>query len=169
MAATPPAPASMISYVAKMGAKKVSKEIVEKFIKEQIKEKIKKVTINKFATRFAQEADNIVAILEDPWWVTAIGFIPIVGDAFDLAQVPKQIARAIATADRLEAKVKNVLRIQGMRASELLPATLKKSESYSADLAEKTYAQLVEMASKSEKAAKMKKLIEQETRLMEKL
>ncbi len=121
------------------------------------------------ATPEAKEADNVVAVLEDPWWVTAIGFIPIVGDAFDLARVPKQIGQAIATADRLEDKVKKILRIQGMRASDLLPATLKRSESYADELAGKTYAQLVEMAASSEKAAKIKKLIEQEIRLMHKL
>ncbi|MBK9259397.1 MAG: hypothetical protein IPM54_06120 [Polyangiaceae bacterium] len=40
------------------------------------------------------------AELEDPWWVIAIAFVPIFGDAFDLAGAPWQ-AQVIATADWL--------------------------------------------------------------------
>ena len=65
--------------------------------------------------------------------------------------------------------MKRVLNMQGRRAGELIPATLKRSESYAEELADKTYAEIVELAGSSEKAAKMKKLIEQTNRLMEKL
>lgn len=161
--------ASFISFAVKMGAKKASKAMLKKFIKEQIKDKINKIAIKKFASRFAKEADDIMGMLDDPWWVTGIGLIPVIGDVFDLAHVPKQIAKAMKTADRLEEKVKSILRVQGMRARELLPATLQRSASYAEELADKTYAELVQLAGSSERAAKMKKLIENESRLMEKL
>lgn len=119
--------------------------------------------------QFAKEADDLMGMLDDPCWVTAMGFIPIVGDAFDLVHVPKQIAKAIKKADQLEEKVKHVLRIQGKRASELIPASLTKSPSYHAELADKTYADIVALAGSSERAAQMKKLIEQTERLMEKV
>ncbi|MFB2974969.1 DUF4157 domain-containing protein [Microseira sp. BLCC-F43] len=167
---TPSIQASFISFVVKMGAKKASLAILKKFIKEQIKDKIQKIAIKKFAKQFAKEADDLIGVLEDPWWVTAIGFIPIVGDAFDLARVPKQIATAMKKADALEEKVKKVLRIQGKKAGDLIPSTLKKSESYASELENHTYAQIVEMAEGGSAAAKkMKKLIEQTERLMEKL
>lgn len=161
--------ASFISFAVKMGAKKASKAILEKFIKEQIKAKISKIAIKKFTTKFAKEADDLIGILEDPWWVTGIGFIPLVGDAFDLVHVPKQIAKAMKAADRLEEKVKAILHMQGRRARELLPGTLQRSESFAEELADKTYAELIQLAGSSERAAKMKKLIENEARLMEKL
>lgn len=167
---TPSIQASFISFIAKMGAKRVSLGILKNFIKTQIKDKIKKIALKKFAKQFIKEADDLVGILEDPWWVTAIGFIPVFGDAFDLTRVPKQIATAMKKADALEAKVKNILRIQGKKAGDLIPATLKKSESYFADLESHTYREILELAERgSVEAKKMKKLIEQTERLMEKL
>jgi Domain of unknown function (DUF4157) len=166
---TAPVQASFISFVVKMGAKKSAKALLEKFIREQIKGKIAKIAIKKYSQRFAKEAQDILDMLDDPWWATAIGFIPIVGDVFDLARVPKKIQNAIKAADRLETKVKHILHIQGRRASELLPATLQRSESYAAELAEKTYAELVQLSGSNHRAAQMKKLIENEPRLMEKL
>ena len=160
---------SFISYALKMGAKKASKAMLKKFIKEQIKDKLKKIAFKNLVKRFAKEADDIIGMLEDPWWVTAIGLIPVVGDAFDLVRVPKQIAGVIKKADRLQERVHRILKIQGRRASELIPATLQKGDSWAGELAEKTYAEIVELSASSEKAAKMKKLIEQEARLMEKL
>lgn len=161
--------ASFLSFAAKMGAKKASKAMLQKFIKEQIKAKINKIAIKRFATKFSKEADDLISILDDPWWVTGIGFIPLVGDAFDLVHVPKQIAKAMKAADRLEEKVKAILHMQGRRASELIPSTLQRSQSYASELADKTYAELIQLAGSSERAAKMKKLIENEARLMEKL
>lgn len=160
---------SFISYALKMGAKKASKAMLKKFVKEQIKDKLEKIAIKKFAKQFAKEADDLIGMLDDPWWVTGIGFIPIIGDAFDLVHVPKQIARAMKKADQLEEKVKHVLRIQGIRASELIPASLRKSPSFHSELADKTYAEIVQLAGSSERAAQMKKLIEQTERLMEKV
>ena len=162
--------ASFISFAVKMGTKRVALGILKNFIKTQIKDKIQKIAIKKFAKQFVKEADDLVGILEDPWWATAIGFIPIVGDAFDLARVPKQIANAIKKADALEEKVKKILRIQGKKAGDLIPATLKKSDSYMSELENRTYADIIEMAEGgTSQAKKMKKLTEQTQRLMDKL
>ncbi len=158
--------ASFISFVLKMGAKQASKGILKNFIKTQIKGKISKIAIKNFAKRFAKEADDLISILEDPWWATAIGFIPIAGDAFDLVRVPKQIQKAMRAADRLEAKVKRVLRIQGRRARDLIPESLRRVEDYPSELEHLTYAQIVERAGGSEGARKLKKLIEQQHRLL---
>jgi hypothetical protein len=160
---------SFISFAIKMGAKKASKAMLKKFVKEQIKDKLEKIAIKKFAKQFAKEADDLIGILDDPWWVTGLGFIPVVGDAFDLVHVPKQIAKAMKKADQLEDRVKHVLRIQGQRASELIPASLARSPSFHAELADKTYAEIVQLAGSSERAAQMKKLIEQTERLMDKV
>ncbi|GAB4565349.1 MAG: hypothetical protein Tsb0020_16150 [Haliangiales bacterium] len=160
---------SFISFAVKAGAKQAAKGMLKNFIKTHIKSRIRKIAIKKFAKRFAREADQLLDILEDPWWVTAVGFIPVAGDAFDLVRVPKQIKRAIDKADALEAKVKKVLEIQHRWAETLIPATLKRSDSYFEEFAKKSYAELVSLASSDQRAAKMKKLIEQQLRLMEKL
>lgn len=109
---TPSIQASFISFVLKMGAKKATKGILKNFIKTKIKERVKKYLNSKVGKQFLEEADQIMGVLEDPWWVTAIGFIPIVGDAFDLARLPRQIRTAIRNADALEEKVKLILRRQ---------------------------------------------------------
>ena len=160
---------SLISWVIKMGAKKVSKGTLKNFIKTQIKGKLKGIVNKNAAKRFAKEADDILAALDDPWWATAIGFIPVVGDAFDLARLPVKIKRAFQRADKLERSVKKLLRLQRSKASDLLPATLKTSKSYADELAGLTYGQILKMAPNNSKAAGMKKLIEQQIRLMEKL
>jgi hypothetical protein len=100
---------SFISFALKMGAKKASKGMLKNFIKTRVKDKIKKLVNKKVLKELAEEADQIMGILEDPWWVTAIGFIPVVGDAFDLYNVPKQIRQAISRADALEDKAKKVV------------------------------------------------------------
>lgn len=100
---------SLISFAIKMGAKRLSKGTLKNFIKTKIKDRLHKLTDKKLAKEFANEADQIVGILEDPWWSTAIGFIPIAGDAFDLARVPSQIRKAVSRAGALEDKVQNAL------------------------------------------------------------
>ena len=153
-----------------MGAKKIAKGTLKNFVRTQIKGKIKKLASKKFARRFAKEADDLAGILEDPWWATAIGFIPVVGDVFDLARVPKQIIKAMKKADKLEEGIKKILRIQGKKAVNLIPAKLKTSKSYFSDLEGTTYAKLIEMAERGDtRARKMRKLIEEPLRISEKL
>jgi Cytotoxic/Domain of unknown function (DUF4157) len=100
---------SFISFALKMGAKKASKGMLKNFIKTRIKDKIKDLVNKKVLRELVEEADQIMGILEDPWWVTAVGFIPVVGDAFDLYNVPKQIRQALSRADALEDKAKKVI------------------------------------------------------------
>jgi hypothetical protein len=103
---------SFISFVLKMGAKKASKGMLKNFVKTQIKSRIKKLTDKKLVKELLQEADDVLGMLDDPWWVTTIGFVPIIGDAFDLVHVPTQIRKAVQRADELEDKVKKALKAQ---------------------------------------------------------
>jgi hypothetical protein len=172
--AFPSAPAvsvqrSLISWVVKQGAKKVSKGTLKNFINTQIKGKLKGILDKDMVKRFGKEADDILDALEDPWWATAIGFVPVVGDAFDLARMPVKIRKAFQRADRLEAKVSKVLALQGKKALDVIPGTLKRSPSYASELEHLTYGELRELAATDAKAAAMKKLIENEMRLMDKL
>ncbi len=160
---------SLISWLVKMGAKKVSKGTLKNFVKTQIKGKLKKIANKDMAKRFAKEADDVLSALEDPWWATAIGFVPIVGDAFDLGRLPIQIKKAFTHAERLEQRVERILKLQRQKAADLLPATLKRGKSYSSELEDLTYGQIVTLSKSDNKAAKMKKLIEAEHRLMGKL
>lgn len=100
---------SLISFAIKAGAKRVSKNTLKSFIKTRINDRLGKLTNKKLAKEFAEEADQILGMLQDPWWSTAIGFIPIVGDAFDLVRVPSQIRMAVSRADALEDKVQAAL------------------------------------------------------------
>ena len=118
--------ASFISFALKMGAKKGSQGMLKNFIKTKIKSRIKKFVNKKVAKQFLKEADEILGILTDPWWVTAIGFIPIAGDVFDLVNTPLQIRKAIKKADQLEAKVKNLMYWQWKLKRKLKIADPKK-------------------------------------------
>lgn len=160
---------SLISWVVKQGAKKVSKGTLKNFINTQIKGKLKGLIDKDMVRRFGKEADDILDALDDPWWATAVGFVPVVGDAFDLARLPVKIRKAFQRADRLEAKVSKVLELQGKKALDVIPGTLKRSPSYASELEHLTYGQLRDLAATDAKAAGMKKLIENQMRLMEKL
>ena len=159
---------SLISWVVKKGAKKVSKDLLRDFINTQIKQRLRNVIDKNMAKRFSKEADDILDALEDPWWATAIGFVPVVGDAFDLARVPKQIRNAFKRAEMLEKKMEKVLELQVKKAVDAIPASLKRSPSYASELENLTYGELRDLASTNSKAAAMKKLIENQMRLMEK-
>ncbi|MCH7575313.1 MAG: DUF4157 domain-containing protein [Candidatus Marinimicrobia bacterium] len=106
---------SFISFAFKMGAKKISKGILKNFIKTKIRKKIRNIVNKRIAKKLTKQADELMGILEDPWWATAIGFIPIAGDIFDLARVPMQIAKAMRKADKLEERANRILRIERAR------------------------------------------------------
>ncbi|MEG4804240.1 hypothetical protein QUB63_25530 [Microcoleus sp. ARI1-B5] len=61
------------------------------------------------------------------------------------------------------------LSIQGKQARVLIPESLKRVKDYPSELEYLTYAEIVEQAKTSREVAKLKKLIEQEQRLMEKI
>ncbi|MDE1465577.1 RHS repeat domain-containing protein [Spartinivicinus poritis] len=158
---------SPLSYLTKMGAKKVSKGTLNNYVETQIKGKIKKIGNDRFRKRFAKEANELEGMLEDSWQETAIGFIPLVGDVYDAARVPKQISDAFKKAEKLEKRVKKILDIQGKKASELIRGKFKNVEGYPTDLEGKTYNELLKMNSKG--ADLLKKLIREEHRLGEKV
>lgn len=159
----------LISFVMKMGAVKVSQGTFKNFIFTQIILQLSKISIQKFAKQFAKESDELIASLEEPWWTGANGFIPLDNNTFELEQVPEPIQQAIQKANVLALKVRKVLSIQGKQARVLIPESLKRVKDYPSELEYLTYAEIVEQAKTSREVAKLKKLIEQEQRLMEKL
>src|SRR5262245_48625026 len=82
-------------------------------------------------------------MIEDPWWATCLGFIPVAGDAFDLARTPIQIRKAIKKADRLQEKIDKLLHIQHKKARELIRGSFKGEGN---ELMEKTYIKLHDLA-----------------------
>ncbi len=156
---------SLISFFVKMGAKQLSKGILKNFIKTKIKARLKKLTVKKFKTKLWKQSDNLYDLLEDSWWETCIGLIPIAGDAFEIVNASKKLKKLIRTANEIERKVSKILEIQNKYAHKLLKGRFRSVEYR--DLANKTYKELTEM--KSAKAKTMVKLIEQEHRLMQKV
>lgn len=161
--AAPVLQGSFISFALKAGAKKGSKAMLKNFIETKIKQKLKNTSLKRLRTQFAKEADTLIDILTDSWWETAIGFIPVVGDAFDLVNVPRKIAKAIKTADRLEAKIKAFNKIQHVHAGKLIPDALKRVKDYPIQLEGKTVAEI--MNGKGKAYNTMRKLLQQQERL----
>lgn len=160
---------SLISWIGKQGTKKLTREMLKRFVKERVKDRLKHVKIKDHAKRLASESDSVLRILEDPWWVQAVGFIPIAGDAFDLVHTPKQIKTALATADRLAHRLDRLLAIQDKPAAMLIRASLKRNKSWAGELDNTSYAEICKLADQgSDRAKQTKKLIEGEHRLMEK-
>lgn len=90
------------------------------------------------------------------------------GDAFDLVHTPKQIKTALQRADGLAAKVDDIIDIQHKPIAVLVDAQTKRSPSWARELADKSYAELHQLADGgSHKAAQMRKLIDQQPRFQQ--
>jgi hypothetical protein len=103
---------SPISWLIKKVGKKGALRAVKTFVKDKIKSKIKEVAqggVKKMAKEFAEEADRIVGILEDPWWVNLIELIPVAGDIYGAARFAKQLDSVWRRAKRLERQVDAVI------------------------------------------------------------
>ena len=99
---------SPISWLVKQVGKKAAVKAVKNYIKKNIKRKIKELTREKLkdhAKKFAQEADEIINILDDPWWMTAIEMIPFLGDAIGAGRFIKQLDKVWARIKSLEHKI----------------------------------------------------------------
>src|SRR5438128_665288 len=112
----------------------------------------------------------VCCVTKNPWWATAIGFIPVVGDTFDLVNTSEKAIRALKMANRLEKKVKAIFEAEKCTAEALIDPKLRRGASWAAEFAQKTYADIIKAAEGgNNRAAAMKKLIEQGERLREKI
>lgn len=99
---------SPISWLVKQLGKKAAVKAVKNYVKKNIKGKIKELTrerLKDHAKKFAQEADEIIGILDDPWWMTAIEMIPIVGDVVGGSRFVKQLDTVWDRIKSLERKI----------------------------------------------------------------
>ena len=92
---------SLASWLITKGAKRIAKKEIKEAIELRIKRVLEDYKYDPEAKRMIEEADSILNALEDPWWVTAIGFIPVVGDVVDLSRTPYKIREALQKADVL--------------------------------------------------------------------
>ncbi len=157
---------SFISFALKAGAKKGTKAMLKNYIKTHIRSRIQKISLKRIRKQFSQEASAILDVLEDAWWETAIGFIPIVGDGFDLVNVPRKIAKAIERADKLEHKVKSFLKIQHVYVGKLIPGKFRHVKDYPIHLEQKTVLEILQGSGKD--YSTMRKLLQEQSRLFQK-
>ncbi len=157
---------SFISFALKAGAKKGTKAMLKNYIKTHIRSRIQKISLKRIRKQFSQEASAILDVLEDAWWETAIGFIPIVGDGFDLINVPRKIAKAIDRADKLEHKVKSFLKIQHVHVGKLIPGKFRHVKDYPVHLEEKTVLEILQGSGRDYRT--MRKLLQEQSRLFQK-
>lgn len=78
--------------------------------KKKIKEPLTKFQRDKGIKELIEEADRIDSLLNDPWWLTAAGFIPIVGDGIDLAKSAYQAKQVFNRLDSLHGKIQTYLK-----------------------------------------------------------
>lgn len=97
---------SLVSWLVKKGVTKLYKKNIQDAIENNIKNVINRYSDDITAKSFIQEADDIMMSLNDPWWLQAINFIPVVGDVVDLTRAPIKIKNAINKADTLYNNVK---------------------------------------------------------------
>lgn len=100
---------SVVSWLGGKCVKKGVKETLKKFIKERIKDRLTKMPDKAARKRFADEADEIIDLIESEWWETCLSLCPIVGDAYDLGSLSFKIRKAWRKADNLEDTVERAI------------------------------------------------------------
>lgn len=90
-------------YIAKRGIKKKVKDYVE----SRIRAKVMRLGDKKFQKEILDEAADIINSFDDPWYVTAIEFVPYAGDVYGAQRLLKKRKAALERLDKLERKVNN--------------------------------------------------------------
>jgi hypothetical protein len=100
-----PSGESVLSYLAVKGAEYVTQELLEGFIRDRIRSRVKKLALKQFARGILLDASSIEHTLDDPWWITALEFIPVAGDILEACNEGRKAHEVFQQLDALEAQV----------------------------------------------------------------
>jgi RHS repeat-associated protein len=100
---------SPFSIIAKEAGKRGIKKVVKEYIESRIKTQLKRLGDRKFQKAVLDDAADILDSFSDPWYMTAIELVPVVGDAVGAARFYKKYQKAFDRLERLERKVNDAI------------------------------------------------------------
>ncbi|OWY63308.1 hypothetical protein B7486_53805, partial [cyanobacterium TDX16] len=109
---------SIVSYIAKRGAKYGFIRVAREFVKEKIKNKLKRLAEREYGRKLLKEAEDAIDLLDDEWWEIVIELIPVAGDVYGINKCSKRVKQLLNKLDEIEEKTKKYiknLRQKGVR------------------------------------------------------
>jgi hypothetical protein len=101
---------SVASFLVKQGAKAILKHELKRYIEEQILRRVASVASKTIKNEVLKEANDIISLADsETVFDVAIGLIPYIGDAYDIARLGINVERAIVRTDRLVERVNGLL------------------------------------------------------------
>jgi RHS repeat-associated protein len=91
---------------ATKAARTLLKKLAKEFIEVSIKQRMRAYMSKGWAKQLLTDADEIIDILDEGWWSTAAGFIPVVGNAYDGIKTGIELTKAYKKWDKLKDKFK---------------------------------------------------------------
>ena len=82
---------SPFSVLIKYAAKKGVQAGIKTFVKRNIQHRLQNYMSKNMLKQFAKDADNVISILDNSWWETAIELVPVAGDIYGSAKFVKKL------------------------------------------------------------------------------
>ena len=95
---------SPLSALLKYVTKKGEKEGIQYYVKHNIRNRLQKYMTKDMLKQFANDADDIIGMLDDTWWEIAIELVPVVGDIYGTSSFLKKITNVYDKLQDLENK-----------------------------------------------------------------
>ena len=116
---------SFVSWAVKKAAKETCEAAIKLYLKKEIKDRLVSYGSKHWYKQLCKDADHIDELLTDPWWMTVVSFVPVVGDAIDVASLSYKVKKAIDYADELAEKGKWLERsLKNAKVLDKVPASL---------------------------------------------
>ena len=82
---------SPFSALIKFAAKQGVKTGIKTYVKRNIENRLKNYMSKNMLKQFAKDVDDVIGVLDNSWWETAIEFVPVAGDIYGSAKFTKQM------------------------------------------------------------------------------
>ena len=95
---------SPFSVLIKYAAKKGVQTGIKTFVKRNIQHRLQNYMSKNMLKQFAKDADDVISILDNSWWETALELIPVAGDIYGSAKFVKKLRKVYDKLQDLENK-----------------------------------------------------------------
>ena len=95
---------SPFSVLIKYAAKKGVQAGIKTFVKRNIQHRLQNYMSKNMLKQFAKDADDVISILDNSWWETALELVPVAGDIYGSAKFVKKLRKVYDKLQDLENK-----------------------------------------------------------------
>ena len=95
---------SPFSVLIKYAAKKGVQTGIKTFVKRNIQHRLQNYMSKNMLKQFAKDADDVISILDNSWWETALELIPVAGDIYGSAKFVNKLRKVYDKLQDLENK-----------------------------------------------------------------